>query len=201
MKKFLLMVVATIMATGIAKAQNEDLKHEIGISYGVGLSTISDGIGHGIGSGIFDSMTGHKWDNDRRFGTLAAEYFYHLDNPKVAVGGIATFAQYGEDVLRKSNDEKIGKRTRNYISLMPSMKYYWLNKNYYGLYTKLAAGAMLLLDNQKDYTDNEKSNSSKAYFAFQVSALGFEFGAKFRGFIEVGVGEQGIVLGGLKMKF
>lgn len=201
MKKFLLMVVATIMATGIAKAQNEDLKHEIGISYGVGLSTISDGIGHGVGSGIWDGITGHKWDNDRRFGTLAAEYFYHLDNPKVAVGGIATFAQYGEDVLRKSNDEKIGKRTRNYFSLMPSMKYYWLNKNYYGLYTKLAAGAMLLLDNQKDYTDNEKSNSSKAYFAFQVSALGFEFGAKFRGFIEVGVGEQGIVLGGLKMKF
>lgn len=201
MKKFLLMVVATIMATGIAKAQNEDLKHEIGISYGVGLSTISDGIGHGIGSGIWDGITGHKWDNDRRFGTLAAEYFYHLDNPKVAVGGIATFAQYGEDVLKKSNDEKIGKRTRNYISLMPSMKYYWLNKNYYGLYTKLAAGAMLLLDNQKDYTDNEKSNSSKAYFAFQVSAIGFEFGAKFRGFIEVGVGEQGIVLGGLKMKF
>jgi hypothetical protein len=201
MKKFLLMVVATIMATGIAKAQNEDLKHEIGISYGVGLSTISDGIGHGVGSGIWDGITGHKWDNDRRFGTLAAEYFYHLDNPKVAVGGIATFAQYGEDVLKKSNDEKIGKRTRNYISLMPSMKYYWLNKNYYGLYTKLAAGAMLLLDNQKDYTDNEKSNSSKAYFAFQVSAIGFEFGAKFRGFIEVGVGEQGIVLGGLKMKF
>lgn len=201
MKKILLLAVAAVMATGFAKAQNQNLKHEIGISYGMGISTISDGIGHGLGSGMWDGMTGHKWDNEKRLGSLAAEYFYHLNNPKVAVGGIVTFSRYGEDVLRKSDDEKIGSRTRNYVSLMPSVKYYWINKNSIGLYSKLAAGAMLLLDNSKNYQNNEKSSANKVYFMFQASALGFEFGRKFRGFIEVGAGEQGIVLGGLKMKF
>ena len=127
MEKFLLLAVAAVMATGFAKAQNQNLKHEIGISYGMEISTISDGIGHGLGSGMWDGMTGHKWDNEKRLGSLAAEYFYHLNNPKVAVGGIVTFSRYGEDVLRKSDDEKIGSRTRNYVSqvLLDKQEQHW----------------------------------------------------------------------------
>ena len=201
MKKILLMVVATIMATASLKAQNEDLKHEIGISYGLGVSCIGDGIGNALGNGLWDSATGYKWENDKQFGTLGIEYFYHLDDPKMAVGAIATYAQYGEDVVKKSTGLKTGERMRRYIALMPSMKYYWVNKNSFGLYSKLAAGAMLLADKTSDSEINKKENGSKMYFMWQVSALGIEFGGKFRGFIEAGVGEQGIVLGGLKYKF
>lgn len=202
MKKVLLMVVATIMTTMSVNAQNEDLKHEIGVSYGAGVSCIGDGIGNAMGRGIWDSMAGYKWDNDKQFGSLGVEYFYHLsDNPKLAVGGIVTYAQYGEDVIKKSTDQKIGDRTRRYISLMPAMKYYWVNKNSYGVYSKAAAGAMLLTEKSNDDENNKTDNDSKVYFMWQVSAIGFEIGGKFRGFIEVGVGEQGIVLGGLKYKF
>ena len=65
----------------------------------------------------------------------------------------------------------------------------------------MAAGAMLLADKTSDSEINKKENGSKMYFMWQVSALGIEFGGKFRGFIEAGVGEQGIVLGGSKYKF
>ena len=40
MKKIVLMVVAVMMATMTVQAQNEDLKNEIGVSYGAGLSLI-----------------------------------------------------------------------------------------------------------------------------------------------------------------
>ena len=200
MKKILLMVVASIMATASVKAQNEDLKHEIGVSYGLGVSCIGDGIGNAIGRGVWEiGVEGNKWTNDKQFGSLGIEYFYHLENPKVAVGAIATYAQYGEDVVNKSG-AKLGDRVRRYISLMPSMKYYWVNKNTYGFYSKVAAGAMLLTEKSKKESAGDHSDSSW-YFMCQVSALGFEFGGKFRGFIEVGAGEQGIVLGGLKYKF
>ena len=39
------------------------------------------------------------------------------------------------------------------------------------------------------------------FVAFQASLVGVEFGGKLRGFVEAGVGEQGIVLAGLKYKF
>lgn len=199
MKKILVMVVATIMATASVKAQNEDLKHEIGVSYGFGVSCIGDGIGNALGNGIFDSLGKVKWTNDKQFGTLALEYFYHLDEPKVAVGAIATYAQYGEDL--EKNDKKVGDRIRRYFALMPSIKYYWINKNSFGLYSKLAAGAMLLANKASDVETDKTDKDSKMYFMWQVSAIGFEFGGKFRGFIEAGAGEQGIVLGGLKYKF
>lgn len=60
MKKIVLMVVAAMMATVNVNAQNEDLKHEFGISYGVGVSTIGDGIGNAVGRGIWESLEGTK---------------------------------------------------------------------------------------------------------------------------------------------
>ena len=53
MKKYLVMVVAAMMATMNVNAQNEDLKHEIGVSYGVGISTIADGIGNASHIGLY----------------------------------------------------------------------------------------------------------------------------------------------------
>lgn len=39
------------------------------------------------------------------------------------------------------------------------------------------------------------------YFMFQLSVLGAEFGGKFRGFAELGVGDQGILQAGIRYKF
>ena len=201
MKKYFVMVVAAMMATMNVNAQNEDLKHEIGVSYGAGVSLIADGIGNGIGRGFWDSVSGSEWTNDKQFGTLAVEYFYHTNNPKLAVGGIVTYSRYGEDVMRKDTRNIVGERTRHYISVMPSVKYYWINKNHFGLYSKAAAGAMIFSEKSKDKELNKEETDSKVYFMGQVSAIGVEFGGQVRGFIEAGCGEQGIVLAGVKYKF
>ena len=199
MKKIVLMVVAAMMATMNVNAQNEDLKHEFGISYGVGVSTIGDGIDNAVGRGIWESLEGTKWENDKQFGTLAAEYFCYLNgNPKLAIGSILSYAQFGEDVVK---DTKIGERTRHYISVIPALKYSWVNKNSWALYSKLGVGPMLMMERSKDLVKNSDETDSQFYFAFQASLLGVEFGGKLRGFIEAGVGEQGILLAGLKYKF
>ena len=200
MKKLVLMVVAAMIATMSVNAQNEDLKHEFGISYGAGVSIIGDGIGNAVGRGIWESLSGIKWEDSKQFGTLAAEYFYHLDsNPKLAFGGILAYAQYGEDVVKDSKD--LGDRTRHYISVIPSLKYSWVNKNSWALYSKLGVGPMIMMERSKNTEKNSDETNTNVYFAYQVSVLGIEFGGKLRGFIEGGVGEQGIVLAGLKYKF
>ena len=201
MKKLMMMVAVALMTAVSANAQSELPKNEIGISYGLGVSAIGDGIGNAIGTGLFDSMAGRKWTNEKNFGTLGIEYFRRLDNtPKLAVGGILTYARMGEDVEYKGTKE--GERTRTWMSLMPTMKYYWTQSNNFAFYTKLGAGVMMLHSKTEDLVDHMTDTDSKFYFMWQASLLGAEVGSKnLRGFIELGVGEQGIALAGLRVKF
>jgi hypothetical protein len=200
MKKiFVFAVVIMISAMG-AKAQSDEFRNEIGVSYGLGISLIGDGIGNGIGAGIFDALTGRKWTNDKQFGSLAVEYFRHLDNPRWAVGGIVTYSQCGEDV--EYQNAKEGERIRKYISVMPSVKYYYVDKKSFGLYSKLGVGGMLLNWKSEDTKNGKTDSDSKFYLTCQISLLGLEAGSQnIRGFLEAGAGEQGIVLAGLRCKF
>ena len=199
MTKKLTFLFAALMAVVTLQAQDEKPRHEIGVSYGVGVSLIGDGIGHSIGSGIFDNLFGYEWTDKKEFGTLGLEYFYHLaDNPRVALGGILTYARYGEDV--EKGGVKQGDRKRTYMSLMPSVKYYYVDGKNFGLYSKAAVGVMLL--NAKSTMGGQSESKSEARFMGQASLLGLEAGSQnFRGFLELGVGEQGIALVGLKCKF
>ena len=71
----------------------------------------------------------------------------------------------------------------------------WLNRAHVGLYSKLAAGAGLFFANGSDAKDNIS-------FAFQATPIGVDFGGEqFRGFVEAGVGWQGIVSGGVRWMF
>ncbi len=49
-----------------------------------------------------------------------------------------TYAQYSNDL--ESNDQKVGERTRKYITVMPAFKYMYVNKPSFGLYSKLGLG-------------------------------------------------------------
>ena len=200
MRKFFIFAVVVMISAMGAKAQSDEVRNEIGVSYGLPVSLIGDGIGHAIGTGIFDAIEGRKWTNDKQFGSLGVEYFRHLDNPRVAVGGIVTYAQYGEDVEYKG--EKVGERTRKYISVMPSAKYYYVDKKHFGVYSKVGLGVMLFNSKEEDIKNGKSESESKIYAAYQISALGLEAGSKnIRAFMEAGVGEQGIFLFGLRCKF
>ena len=198
MKKMFLMVVAAMMATMSVNAQNSELKNEIGVSYGLGLSLIGDGLGNSLGNGFFDSIAGREWTNNKEFGSLSLEYFRHI-NPKFAVGGIFSYSRFGEDVVK--DQVKVGERTRNYYTVMPAIKYNWVNKEHFALYSKLGIGATIASSNTRHLTNNTSNSYSQVFFAFQVSAIGVEFGSKLRGFVEAGCGEQGIILAGIRYKF
>jgi hypothetical protein len=194
-------VVAALMAVVCVQAQDENPHHEIGISYGLGVSLIGDGISNGLSNGIFDSLSDRKWTNEKQFGTLGVEYFYRLpDTPRTAVGGIFTFARYGEDV--ENGGVKVGERRRTYMSLMPSIKYYYVDGKNFSLYSKVAAGLMYVHAKSDNLKDHSSDSANSVIFMGQASLVGLEAGSQnLRCFMELGVGEQGIVLAGLKYKF
>lgn len=198
MKKFVLMVVVALMTTMNLNAQNEDLRHELSLSYGVGsIAQLGDGIGEGLGL-VF---TKTEFDDGSIIGPISLEYFYHLDNPRLAIGGSFTYSKWDSDVLVRKSDTKVGERKRNFFSVMPSFKGYWINNNHFGLYSKASAGVGFLKCTDKDFETNVKKDDNGCYFMFQLSPIGIEFGSKFRGFAEAGVGDQGFLQAGIRYKF
>ena len=90
---------------------------------------------------------------------------------------------------------------------MPSVKFNWLRKNHWGLYSKLAAGVTYAYFNEKYYDElgkniDDKATANDIVFNFQATAIGVEAGGSHvRAFTELGIGEQGIALAGVRFKF
>ena len=139
MKKFVVMVAVALMTAMNVNAQCENLKNELSLSYGIGsTSHIGDGLGEGLGSIFSDT----EFDDGTIFGPVSLEFSRHLNNPRLAIGGFISYSKWDSDILKKrGNHEKVGERKRNYLTVMPSVKWYLVNKNSFGLYTKGAVGA------------------------------------------------------------
>ena len=181
MKKYLLLVVAAMMATVSVNAQ-EELKNEISIAYGAGSNT--DILGS-IGKGMFTGKQLSYW------GPVSAEYF-HRPSPRFGVGAVAAIGGCDWD--------DTGDAKTTFITFMPAVKYNWVNKSSFGLYSKVAAGITFRSESGGTKVTT-KDNDSSSTFNFQITGIGLEFGRAFRGFAELGMGEQGIILAGLRYKF
>lgn len=198
MKKMMLMVAVAIMAVVNVNAQCEDLKNEVSVSYGFGsVAQFGEGLGEGLVRAIFSDT---EYDDGFVLGPISVEYFRHLNNPRLAIGGFVSYSKWDSDILKRGGShEKVGEVKRNYISVMPAVKWYWINKNSFGLYSKGAIGAAFLNSTREE--DGKSKDDSGTYLMYQLSLIGAEFGKQFRGFAELGVGEQGFFLAGLRYKF
>lgn len=186
MKRMMLMVVVAIMTTLTVNAQNEDLKNEIGVAYGFGSNT--DLIGS-FYKGIFTGKQLSYW------GPVSVEYFRRVtSNNRLGVG--AVFAVGG----CKWDEDNANKKSTFY-TFMPAVKYNWVNKNHFGLYSKFAAGFTIGSDSGRASDTNGKDNKTSTSFNFQVTGIGVEAGGAVRGFAELGFGEQGVALVGVRFKF
>ncbi|MBR4389501.1 MAG: hypothetical protein IKT00_10030 [Prevotella sp.] len=198
MNKILALAAVAIMTAMSVNAQNgyDDTKHEVAISYGIDSNSQIIDAFEEIGGAMF----GAKLENEKFFGPISAEYFYHVKN-WLGVGGIFAYGQNKQDVM--SGKDRIGESKNSYYTLMPAVKFDWLRKKNFGMYSKLAIGATLR--NEKYNSSNNSNNDytdSEVHVNWQASLLGIEAGSPtFRGFIELGTGEQGIVQAGVRYKF
>ena len=200
MKRITVVLVVAMMAAVGVNAQNENLHHEVSLSYGIGsVAQLGEGIGEGLAAALFSNT---EYDDGFILGPISVEYFYHFNNPRLALGGLVSYSKWDSNIQMRSGDhEKVGERKRNYWSVMPAFKCYWVNKNTFGLYSKAAAGVAFLSNTEKDYQTGKSLDDNSTHFLFQLSFIGVEFGKQFRGFAEAGVGEQGFLLAGVRYKF
>ena len=197
-KKILVMAAVAMMTAMNVSAQNgyDDTKHEVAISFGVwSNSQVIDAF-----ETIGGTLVGAKFENETFTGPISAEYFYHV-KPWLGVGGILAYGQNKQDVYLAGDKDGVIKNT--YLTLMPAMKLDWLRKKHFGMYSKLAFGATLRNEKYDSVDASSKDDSdSEIHVNWQASLLGIEAGGPtIRGFLELGTGEQGIALVGLRYKF
>ena len=199
--KCLLAIAAIAFLFMPVQAQDEmGARHEIGITYGA----VPNSVWLDIYTDLIGTIFGETYDNNRYYGPIGLEYYYHT-NPLIGVGAVAVFTTNNENAFE--NNIKTSHHTKTYFTFMPSVKFNWLRKKHWGMYSKLAAGATYTHFNFEDCDENgkktgEKTTATDLMFNFQASLIGVEAGNQHvRGFAEFGVGEQGIALVGLRYKF
>ena len=184
-----------------AQAQDElETRHEIAVSYGA----VPNSVWVDILTDVIPAMFVETLDNTHYIGPIGLEYFYHT-SPLIGVGAVAVFATNNEDGFFK--EIQTSHINKSYLTFMPSVKFNWLRKKNWGMYSKVAVGATYTHFNQEEYDEvgkktNEKTTANDLFFNFQASLLGVEAGSQnVRGFVELGIGEQGIALAGVRFKF
>ena len=201
MKKLFLIIVAALTTATVAQAQNgyDDTKHEVAISIGAfsnsqWIDALEDA------TTVLISGSAVSFDDGNFTGPFSAEYFYHI-KPWLGVGGIFVYGNNKQDILFMK--KKDGELKHSYYTLLPAVKFDWLRNKHIGMYSKLGLGVTLRNESiDCDEEDVEQEDDTMTHFNWQLSLLGFEAGGpKLRGFVELGCGEQGIALVGVRCKF
>lgn len=198
-KTILVMLAATLFCGTSMNAQQVDYgnKHELAITYGMFsnseyMSFLEDLVTTSITGGVM------SYDNEKFFGPLTLEYFYRV-KPWLGVGGIGAIAISNKDIFF---DKKESGTSRGiYFSVLPAVKADWLRRKHFGMYSKLGVGVTVLSLQDKLDTGDKESGTAAA-FNWQLSLIGLEAGSNsLRGFAELGFGEQGVLLAGIRYKF
>ena len=195
MKKFVTLLLC-IAVTVPVFAKNDKDRNEFSIVYG--QATVPQ-FAYVMGEvfGVMFTLGHASFEEPHMYGAAGIESV-HYTNDWFGFGG-TVLCDYM--TAKTVSVDKDGNKTPNgqfklgCLSTMPLVKFAWLNREHVGLYSKLAAGAGLFFANGGDAKDNFS-------VALQLTPVGVDFGGEqFRGFVEAGVGMQGIVSGGVRWFF
>ena len=188
MKTFLMTVAALMMAANVgAQTGYDDTKHEVSIRYGLLPSTK-----------IFRNNV--DYENETYLGSFSAEYFYHAKE-WLSIGCVFAYGKWKADYIKYYNTREDKKET-NYYTFMPAVKFDYIRKKNFGMYSKAALGMSISSTTDTDINGSTYKFSAEYKLNFQASFIGIEAGSPyFRGFAELGIGEQGIASIGVRYKF
>ena len=136
--------------------------------------------------------------------TLNFEYRYRFAK-WFWFGGLVSYADIYNQYKDRVTQEAVAHTNIHYISVMPSVRFSWLNKKYITLYSGLSLGCTVAVGNK--YWSDIPNNGTLyepfggASLSGQLTAVGIQGGKNWYGFAEIGLGYQGFVKAGFGYKF
>ncbi len=121
---------------------------------------------------------------------LSAEYTHTL-KPWFSIGCKASFGVRWRNQRDMISDKIVGHDNTYATSMLLSMRFDWLRRPYFGLYSGLAVGAATTINDGDWY----------ALPMYDATYIGMSVGKSFYGFFELGGGMCGILRLGVGYKF
>lgn len=187
-----------------AQKPHSDLHHEIGVD--AGPASIAGVLGYGT-IGFFTALGSafsHQPVELQMHGLYGVHYYYQV-KPWCQVGVKATvelaktthFADTLRTVVTSIDHYAL-------VSLMPSVRFTYLNRPWVRLYSGVDVGCAYLWTGTtykgKSGSD-EKGQNNNFLFAFNVTAFGVNVGKKFYGLFELNAGFDAMVKVGIGARF
>lgn len=184
-KKVILCACLIILAAPVFAQKQGMARSEVSLGYGIGPVT--------------------NWIDT--YGDLLTDLFSGSDSD-LTTWGAATLGynfrltrsfSLGAQVVYSSNKSEMkssGLQVKNrYWSVMPNVKWSWMNLKIVSLYSRLGAGATFAKSKVGDSADTDTQ------FAFQVSPIGLEVGGNLAAYAELGIGTSGWLMAGVRYRF
>ena len=203
MKKILFLAVVAMLATMSVNGQDAyaDLKHEVSVSTGLLPTSYVVDVLRLLGDAYETGITANYESTSHR-GPYAIEYYYRVKE-WLGVGGMFVYGNNNVRATEHDENTSISSLKASYFSLLPAAKLDWVRKQHFGMYSKFALG-FTRRSEYVDFFDSSRGDEKRnvTHLNAQVTLLGLEAGGiHFRGFGELGFGEQGMILIGLRYKF
>ena len=180
-----MLMVAVVVLMAVPALAQGSRRSEVSVSYGV--APVTDWI-----DSYSDMLTGLFTNANtdlKGWGAVTVGYSFRL------IGSL----RLGAQVVYSSNTQevkRVGSEIKNrYWSLLPNVKWNWLNLKVVSFYSRLGAGAAF----SKAKVDGQSEKST--LFAFQVSPVGVEVGGRIAAYAEAGIGTSGCLLVGARYRF
>lgn len=214
MKKKTLLIVAALAILSLPRASaQEETKPEFPrhyVQFNLGDPIINMALYGGFG--MEDCVTCYRgssvnWFRDDTYTssravtpTLSFSYFYAI-KPWLHLGGEVHYAGDYYAYRNRITNKYLGSGGYTSLGIMPAIRFQYLNKRLVGLYSGLAFGLHIIIDNEAHIRDREYSVDFEFMPGFQLTALGVRVGNKVFGTAEIGVGQKGILTLGVGARF
>ena len=176
----------------VFSAFGQDKKNEFSVTYSQ-FTVPQFGFILGEVFGIMFTAGHVEFENPLMTGALGVEYTHWVNNWFGYGGSVFGEFMTANTITKDSNGNKTksGSMNMGFASIMPTARFRWFNNPHFGMYSKLGAGLGLAF-----------SDECQPTVSVQPSPVCMDFGGdSVRGFLELGVGMQGIVSLGIKKMF
>lgn len=150
-------------------------------------------------------------ENFHSTGVVSAGYWHNF-SPRFSVGGSLAYENFRMNFNQYAGKDENGQTIRelsgwdriSFTSLMPGIRYRWVNREHFGMFTRANAGGIWYhnreIDVQADEDHRETHPAGDDFgFAFQLSLIGIEMGkGHWRCMAEIGWGMEGFATAGVK---
>ena len=176
--------------------------NEIALNYGVGSAQSFVNVLSSVFVAIPSSIAGMKLDGIWSTGAIGVSYQRSLGKV-VSVGGTFNYIRTACSFQDKNDPSITAKNAMDWFTLMATARFYWFKKRVVAMYSKIGVGAAVTGSSYVKHkgTEVEKGDYTFQWVkipAFQLSGVCVEFGGRFRGFVELGIGMEGILNAGIK---